>query len=94
MDQTPRFVAVPSEDREFGKQIRTVTQLLDGNPPDEYVAVLLRELRPRYPGLEIRSQHSLASLTSEPVFYVYRDGDGLGSHVPAQEPRVADGATR
>ncbi len=52
------------------------------------MAVLIRELRPRYPDLLIRPQHSLASLTSEPVYYVVRDGDG--AHATATESRVAE----
>lgn len=71
-----RFIPLPSEDGQFGSEVRAAAQKIDGGGNSESVVLLLKwYLTPRYPSVTVRQRTDLASLTSQAVYYVYRDGD-------------------
>lgn len=85
-----RFIALPSDDEEFGSEVRDAARRIDGGANTESVVLLLKwYLTPAYPGVTIRQRSDLASLTSQAVYYVYRDGDVILAEQPVELDREA-----
>ena len=91
MSDEARFIALPSDDEEFGREVRAAARRINDGGNSESVILLLKwYLTPGYPSVTIRRRSDLASLTSQAVYYVYRDGDVIGAEQPtALDPQAA-----
>lgn len=83
MSDGARFISLPSDDEAFGREVRHAARKIDGAGNSESVVLLLKwYLTPTYPSVTIRQRSDLASLTSQVVYYVYRDGDVIVAEQP------------